>query len=108
MTFEARYIDVHSQDGSAAAVIAIWCELNGRFRRFTVDNVRELRGAGHHFCVHDAASVTHAIHVIEASPHAHLHTNAEGLDQNALAELPDWGLHGRSAGHSTRPPPSAR
>jgi hypothetical protein len=105
MTFEARYIDVHSPDGSAADVVAIWCVLNGRFRRFTAENVRELQHAGHHFFVHDAASAAHAVHVIEAS--LHLHTHAAGLERNLLVELPGWGLHGSSAGHSTRPPPSA-
>jgi hypothetical protein len=106
--FDAQYVDLRSTQGSAAQVAAIWCALNGRLRRFTADNVNELQEAGHDFYVRDASGATHGIYVIGASPRAHLHTNATGVDRNALLELPDWGLLGRSAGHSTRPPPTDR
>jgi hypothetical protein len=105
LRFEARHIDVLPHDGAAAQVVGIWCELDGRFRRFTVDNVRDLQRAGREFYVRDAAGEEHAIHVIGASPHAHLHTNATGIEHNALVDLSDWGHVGHSAGHSNRPPP---
>jgi hypothetical protein len=104
--FDAQYVDLRSSEGSDAYVVAIWCTLNGRSRRFTAENVKELQDAGHDFYVRDAAGATHGIYVIGAAPHAHLHTNAAGVDRNALLELPDWGLYGHSAGHSTRPPPA--
>jgi len=106
MTFEATYVDVHHHEGSASRVVALWCELHGRFRRFSVDNVSDLQNAGHRFFVRDLSGAAHDIHVVGFSPHAHLHTNAGGGDRNALVDLPDWGLHGHSAGHSTRPPPA--
>jgi hypothetical protein len=107
MKFEAMYIEVLPHDGAAAQVVGIWCEHQGRFRRFTADNVRDLQGGGHDFFVCDAAGEEHTIDVVGVRPRAHMRTNVSQIEHNALADLPDWGQHGHSAGHSTRPPPDA-
>jgi hypothetical protein len=94
MSFEARYVDICPPDGSPALVVGIWCELNGRLRHFTAENVMELQGAGHHFYVHDAAHEARGIHVVGASAAAHMRTGAAGVEGNALADLPARSANG--------------
>jgi hypothetical protein len=94
MNLEARYVDACPLEGSPAWVVGIWCELNGRLRHFTAENVKELQGAGHHFYVQDAEHEACGIRVVGASAAAHMRTGASGIEGNALADLPVRGGDG--------------
>lgn len=88
MNFEARYIDAGRRGRTDGNVDAIWCELNGRMRRFTADNVKETQAAGHRFYVRDGAHTSRDIHVVGALSHPHLHTDADCVQPNRLDDLP--------------------
>ena len=89
MNFEARYIDAGRQ-GEAVNVVAIWCVLNGRLRRFSADNVKDALASGHRFYVRDVARVPVDVHVVGPPSAIHLHTDSIGDDRNKLTDLPDW------------------
>jgi hypothetical protein len=105
---EARYVELLVGCDDVERVVAVWCELNGRFRRFTADNVRELRKAKHVFYMRDAAGATHDITVVGLGEAAHLSTMKSDGERDVLCDLLDWGREGRSAGHSSRPPRHTR
>ena len=93
MNFEARYVDARARDAAltVAPVTAIWCVLNGRMRRFTVENVRDTKAAGHRFYVSDARGANWPasdVHVIGGSSEAFLHSDIDGIAPNQLANLP--------------------
>ena len=88
MNLEARFIDADLRDRPAEHVLAIWCELNGRWRRFTVGNVRETQAAGYRFYMRNAVHERVEVHVVGQSSTAHLHTDIEGVRANGLTQLP--------------------
>jgi hypothetical protein len=96
-SFRARYVDMRLE-GSFARAVGIWCELNGRLRHFTAENVKELQSAGHHFYVDDVEHEACGIRVVGPFSAAYLRADAAGGGGNLLADLP-----GRSADGPGRP-----
>ena len=91
MNFEARYIALGLPADPVAPIVAIWCALSGRMRRFSVDNVRDSQVAGHRFYVRDGARRPYDVHVsVEGSLTALPYPGPENTGLDALRELPPW------------------
>lgn len=90
MNFEARYIRLDPPGDPDALVVAIWCRLSGRLRRFSADNVRDAQAAGHCFYVRDDTETLRNIHVGGEGSLTALVQALPGSEWDALRGLPAW------------------